>query len=78
MNDNVTFGFLGTGLVLLRSDAGDGGWSLHTPEQIADADANDEAPEVLLSGPAQWDAEAYDWNRPNAADCAAATAKVSA
>ncbi len=35
------------GLVLVRSDEGDGGWSLHTPEQIADAKAHNEALEAL-------------------------------
>ena len=70
--DNIKFGFAGSPLCLLRSDAGDGGWSLHTAEQIADADANDEAPEVLCSGPAEWDTEADDWSRPNAADIAEA------
>jgi hypothetical protein len=77
-DDNVIFGVHGTPLVLVRSTTGDGGWSLHTPEAIAEADANDDLPEVLLSGPAEWDNGAEDWNRPNADDCAAAMAKINA
>ncbi len=54
-------------LVLVRSDTGDGGWSLHpagsTDEQIASGDAL-----CWLSGPAQWDEEEGDWDRPNAHD----------
>jgi hypothetical protein len=69
MDDNMTWAVHGTGLVLIRSTAGDGGWSLHTPEQIADADAIDDVPEVLLSGDAQWDAENDEWDRPTRADC---------
>lgn len=76
MDDNVTFGVHGTTLVLVRSASGDGGWSLHTPEQIADADAHDDVPEFLLSGPANWDAEADDWDRPTKADCTAAFSKI--
>ena len=56
-------------LVLVRSDTGDGGWSLHpagsTDEQIASGDAP-----YLVSGTAQWvDGE---WDRPNAQDYAKA------
>lgn len=57
-------------LVLVRSDAGDGGWSLHAPwatdEQIADGS---EPP--LMSGPADWvesRGSEVEWNRPNSLD----------
>jgi hypothetical protein len=56
-------------LVLVRSDTGDGGWSLHpagsTDEQIASGDAP-----YLVSGTAQW--VDGDWDRPNAQDYAKA------
>ena len=56
-------------LVLVRSDTGDGGWSLHpagsTDEQIASGDAP-----YLGSGTAQW--VDGDWDRPNAQDYAKA------
>ena len=60
-------------LVLVRSDQGDGGWSLHpagsTDEQIAQGDAP-----YLVSGTAQWvDGE---WDRPNAEDYAEAHAQA--
>lgn len=74
--DNIEFGFAGSPLCLLRSDVGDGGWSLHTTDQIADSDASGEPPEVLLSGPAQWDEASEDWSRPNTEDVAAAMAKI--
>lgn len=56
-------------LVLVRSDRGDGGWSLHAPgstdEEIADGTAS-----ALASGPAEKiDGE---WSRPNASDYARA------
>lgn len=76
-DDNVTFGVHGTPLVLIRSDTGDGGWSLHTPQALADADANGDVPEVLLSGAAEWDFERDDWDRPARADCDAAMAKIN-
>lgn len=60
-------------LVLVRSDTGDGGWSLHpagsTDEQIASGDAP-----YLVSGPAQW--VDGDWDRPNAQDYAEAHAQA--
>lgn len=56
------------GFELIRSDAGDGGWSLHAPE-LADDDGLSPA---LASGPAQLvDGE---WDRPNALDYAEAEA----
>lgn len=77
-DDNVTFGVDGTEFVLVRSTTGDGGWSLHTPEQIADADAHDDVPVVLLSGTAEWSNEADAWSRPNAADYTAAREVLNA
>ena len=56
----------GRSLYVLRSDQGDGGWSLHTPAQWHEARKNDDAPAVLLSGPATLK---YDeWDRPNEDD----------
>lgn len=52
------------GFELCRSDADDGGWSLHLPGAF----------EPIVSGPAIWDAHDSDWNRPNAVDYAAAKA----
>jgi hypothetical protein len=54
------------GLVLVRSDEGDGGWSLHTPEQIADAQAHNDAPEYMNAGPATLVDD--EWDRPNQED----------
>lgn len=60
------------GLELVRSDTGDGGWSLHAPE----LDGEDGYSPVLASGPAEWDEQARcgygDWNRPTQADYDAA------
>ena len=57
-------------LTLVRSDQGDGGWSLNRPglddEQMADGDG------ILLCGTAEWDEDAGDWTRPNPGDYAAA------
>jgi hypothetical protein len=55
--------------VLCRSDNGDGGWSLHAPGSSDEDIATGEAP-YLVCGPAEWDNEQGDWNRPNAADYA--------
>lgn len=52
-------------LMLLRSDQGDGGWSLHPR---TDADAEPDAMEVLVSGTANWDDDRDEWDRPNEAD----------
>lgn len=69
-------------LILVRSDEGDGGWSLHSTKQIADAKAHNDAPEYLAAGPAQWDEllnHGYgDWNRPNGHDYAEALSNVGA
>ncbi len=63
-------------LILVRSDAGDGGWSLHpagsTNEQIAEG----EAP-ILASGTATWDTGLREWDRPNEADYLAAERAAS-
>ena len=59
------------GLVLCRSDVGDGGWSLHRPgatdEQIAEGDAP-----VLISGVAELVDD--EWTHPNQQDYDAALA----
>lgn len=60
-----------SGLVLVRSDCGDGGWSLHRPGATDDEIADGGAP-PLVCGPARWDERAGDWDRPNAADYARA------
>jgi hypothetical protein len=60
------------GLELVRSDTGDGGWSLHLPEGLAD--------EVLLSDLSTYTPdtdEAYgDWDRPTQADYDTAWARA--
>jgi len=54
-------------LVLCRSDAGDGGWSLHAPGST-DADiASGNAP-ALATGTAKWRKDMQDWDRPNTED----------
>ena len=60
-----------TDLVLVRSDSGDGGWSLHPAGSTDDQIASGDAP-YLASGPARWDDDEGDWDRPNASDYAAA------
>jgi hypothetical protein len=61
-------------LLLVRSDQGDGGWSLHPPG----ADFSEEGNDIILaSGEADWDDEADDWDRPNEADYAAALAALT-
>lgn len=52
-------------LILCRSDAGDGGWSLHPPGTTDEAIANGDA-RILASGEAERDGDG--WDRPNAAD----------
>lgn len=59
-------------LILIRSDAGDGGWSLHTPRQIAAAKAYGEPPEYLVTGPSEYDVARERWVRPNSVDYAEA------
>ena len=48
-------------LVLVRSDAGDGGWSLHAPGSTDDEIAQGDAPALLIG-----EAEMIDgqWNAP--------------
>jgi hypothetical protein len=60
-------------LVLCRSDAGDGGWSLHPPGTTDEAIAAGDAP-VLASGDADMVGEF--WSRPNADDYTAAAARL--
>lgn len=50
------------GLDLVRSDTGDGGWSLHAPEM----EDKDGLSPVLASGPA--DMFCGEWDRPNQQD----------
>jgi hypothetical protein len=52
-------------LILVRSDTGDGGWSLHTKEQIEMAEP-DESPCSLISGPSPM--YGGEWARPDARD----------
>ena len=59
-------------LVLIRSDTGDGGWSLHLRE---DEDEDGIPGEILISGPAELVDD--EWNRPNADDYAEALAKAN-
>jgi hypothetical protein len=64
-----------TELVLVRSDAGDGGWSLHAPgatdEQIAEGDAP-----ALLTGEADMDDDG-EWTAPTADDYAEALRRLA-
>jgi hypothetical protein len=52
-------------MILVRSNLGDGGWSLHAPgttdEEIAEGDG------LLVCGEAERDSDG-EWNRPNAED----------
>ena len=57
-------------LVLCRSDAGDGGWSLHAPGSTDEDIATGDAP-PLTSGPSGKN-RLGQWLRPNARDYAAA------
>lgn len=65
-------------LIIVRDDCGSGGWSLHTEDQIADADGNDFELAPLLSGPSEYIEETENqygrWARPNQADYDAAKA----
>lgn len=60
-----------TALVLVRSDTGDGGWSLHPPgstdEQIADGSAP-----ALLTGKAECDPDLGRWTGPTVSEYAEA------
>jgi hypothetical protein len=52
-------------MILCRSDAGGGGWSLHPPGTTDEAIANGDA-RILASGTA--DRDGAGWDRPNHAD----------
>lgn len=56
---------------MVRSDTGDGGWSLH-PAGYEDADYASGNVPVLASGEATQDPLTKEWDRPNDADYAAA------
>jgi len=68
-------------LMLLRSDTGDGGWSLHTKDAVILAEASGDVPETIISGHAEWieenDLHRGHWNRPNWADYEEALAIVN-
>lgn len=65
-------GIVGTAddLVLCRSDAGDGGWSLHAPGSTDEQIASGDAP-YLASGTARLLPD-DEWSRPTRADYARA------
>jgi hypothetical protein len=52
-------------LILVRSDAGDGGWSLHVPSSTDEEIATGEAA-ALVAGTAEW--INGEWSRPTQAD----------
>lgn len=62
------------GLVLVRSDAGDGGWSLHAPGSTDEDIAEGDAP-ALLTGEAEM-GEDGEWSAPTAADYAEALVRL--
>lgn len=51
---------------VIRSDQGDGGWSIHWKHDEEDEDG---LTPVLVSGPADW-LSSGEWNRPNKEDFA--------
>jgi len=53
--------------VLCRSDLGDGGWSLHEPD-ATDEDIAEGDDTALVTGTAEWDEDAQQWDRPNMDD----------
>lgn len=57
-------------LILVRSDQGDGGWSLHAPGVTDKEIAQGDAP-PLLSGTATQDDQG-EWDRPDSTDYARA------
>jgi hypothetical protein len=63
-------------LILVRSDAGDGGWSLHAPWATADQIANGDEP-PLQSGTADYTSDG-EWARPDRFDYARAMNVLSA
>jgi hypothetical protein len=63
-------------LILVRSDAGDGGWSLHAPWATADQIANGDEP-PLQSGTADYKSDG-EWARPDRFDYTRAMNVLSA
>ncbi len=64
-------------LILVRSDSGDGAWSLHAPD-ATDAEIADGTAPALASGEGRWDEDAGAWAPPPLVDVAAAMAIVAA
>lgn len=64
-----------TSMILIRSDGGDGGWSLH-PAGYPDEQYADGTVPTLAEGEAEW--VDGGWNRPTEADWAAAERKAAA
>ena len=62
---------------MVRSDMGDGGWSLH-PVGYSDEDYAAGNVPLLASGEAVADGKTGEWDRPNAADYAAAEESLKA
>jgi len=62
-------------LYSIRSDLGDGGWSLHTDDQLSTAKDLEEPAELITSGPSERGANG-EWSRPNTKDFAEAIAKL--
>jgi len=63
-------------LKLVRSDRGDGGWSLHPPEATDEEIASGRAP-VLASGGSQYHQGAGIWLRPHDVDYQHAYAELA-
>ena len=61
----------GSNFVMCRSDAGDGGWSLHPPGASDQEIGGGDAP-AIVSGPSDWDDQIEAWARPNTDDYDAA------
>jgi hypothetical protein len=60
-------------VILVRSDYGDGEWSLHNPD--ATAEEQEWGEDIVLTGCSEW----HDgWARPNAADYAEAERRLAA
>jgi hypothetical protein len=58
---------------LVRSDQGDGGWSLHEPDATDEEIAEGSGRGVyLVSGPSLWNHDADAWDRPDDSDYYAA------
>ena len=53
--------------VVIRSDTGDGGWSLHW---LHDEDEDGMPSSILVSGPSSLDPETGEWQRPGREDYA--------